>query len=101
MIDVQIALFPLRRSIATRLQEHAAAISHGKIEKSSVAKHALEQKHRIGMENAGKVKTVIKPYKLDAWESLFIANATTTLMNREDAPIVSSLFGLADLSITE
>ena len=53
------------------------------------------------MENAGKVKTVIKPYKLDAWESLFRANATTTLMNREDAPIVSSPFGLADLSITE
>ena len=53
------------------------------------------------MKNAGRVKTVIKPYNLDAWESLLIANATTTLMNREDAPIVSSLFRLADLSITE
>ena len=55
-----------RRSIATRLQEHAAVVSHGKIEKSSVAKHALEQKHRIDMENVCRVKTVIKPYKPDA-----------------------------------
>ena len=89
-----------RRSIATRLQEHAAAISSSKIERSSVAEHAVEHSHSIDMINADKVKTVNKNYKLDAWESLFMANATTTLMNREDAPIISLLFGLVDLSIT-
>ena len=88
-----------RRSIATRLQEHNAAVRTGRSEKSSVVEHAVERNHRIDMENVSKIKTVTQPYKLDAWKSLFITNPTPPLMNKDDQPITSSLFCLADLEV--
>ena len=46
-----------RRSIATRISEHTTAVNSQKVEKSSVAEHAVEFNHRIDTMNAGKVKS--------------------------------------------
>ena len=88
-----------RRSIAARIQEHTTAVTYKQGDKSSVAEHAIKLDHNIDSLNAGKLKMVRDAYKLNAWEPLFITNATSPLMNKDLPPIISPLFGLAELNI--
>ena len=84
-----------RRSIATRIQEHPTVVNYKQGDKSSVEEHAIVLDYNINSLNAGKLKMVRDAYKLDAWESLFITNVSSPLMNKDEPPIISPLFGLA------
>ena len=59
-----------RRSIQTRVNEHLQLAKNKKPDKSGVADHAIEFSHKINPGGAKKLKTVLKPWKLDAWESV-------------------------------
>lgn len=89
-----------RRAITERLKEHKSATDKGHIEKSSVAEHMILEQHEIDYDANKRLKYVMSPYKLDAWESLFINNSSHLLMNREPAPISSYLFSLTSLEIS-
>lgn len=81
-----------RRRIENRLNEHISATLHHHVDKSGVAEHMLSEGHRIDTQGMKKLKTVTKTRQLDAWESILIENSERPLMNKEEAPIHSSLF---------
>ncbi|XP_053692022.1 uncharacterized protein LOC128740504 [Sabethes cyaneus] len=84
-----------RRKFKIRLREHRKAVEHSRSCDSSVAAHSEELRHKINWESAKLFKTIKKVSLLNAWESMYIANAEKPLMNGDDPPIISPLFGLA------
>lgn len=88
-----------RRRVENRLNEHISATRNGLSEKSGVACHMLEENHNIDLQNMKLIKPVIKPIKLNAWESMLICNCEAPLMNIDDAPINSPLFYLYNTKI--
>lgn len=88
-----------RRKIKTRIKEHKNAVDANKPNESSVAVHTSNNNHNINWEEAKLIKSVQKISHLNAWESMIITNSKEPLMNEDDPPIVSCLFGLTDLTI--
>jgi len=80
------------RRIETREKDHDRAIRLKQIERSSVARHCLEQNHRKGAIKLAK--RVNNGQYLDAYESMYIAN-NFDLMNTGEPPISSKLFNFA------
>jgi hypothetical protein len=77
-----------------RDKEHDRAIRLNHPDLSAVAKHCLENNHQKGSSKL--VKTVDKPWELDAWESPFIhGEKEENLINIGEAPIYSQLFKFA------
>ncbi|XP_058811070.1 uncharacterized protein LOC131675968 [Topomyia yanbarensis] len=88
-----------RRKFKVRIREHKLAVDHERGNDSSVAVHTIAHNHTIDWDSAKLVKTVRKAAHLNAWESMYIANAEHVLMNEDDAPISSPLFHLTNLKI--
>ena len=88
-----------RRKVKVRLKEHKNAVDNQKSQESAVATHAERTNHKIDWNRAKLVKSVRKPFHLNAWESTFITNADEPLMNEDDPPITSCLFNLTKLKI--
>lgn len=83
-----------KRRIETREKEHTAAMRSRQKEKSSVARHCLEEGHVKG--EIQLIKRINEQVKLDAYESMYIAR-TDDLMNTGEPPIVSKLFKYAQI----
>ena len=64
-----------------------------------MAEHIWEFDHRINFENCKKLKAVNNNRQLNAWESLYMTENNSTLMNKEPPPITSQLFNLTGLEI--
>ncbi|XP_055527541.1 uncharacterized protein LOC129720131 [Wyeomyia smithii] len=88
-----------RRKVKVRLKEHKAAVDNGKTSESSVAAHAIGCDHVIDWKEAKLIKNVRKASQLNAWESYFISNSQERLMNEDDPPVTSCLFGLTKLRV--
>ena len=88
-----------RRKDKVRLKEHKAAVDNGKISESSVAAHAISCYHVINWKEAKLIKNVRKASQLNAWESYFISNSQERLLNEDDPPVTSCLFGLTKLRV--
>lgn len=88
-----------RRAVHCRIKEHERYIKQKDIHKA-VAAHTFdldnESPHFFDpiLENYKLIKTVNQPYKLDAYESLYISNGEN-LINIDASPIESNLFTLA------
>jgi hypothetical protein len=82
-----------RRTIYTRYQDHYRHSAKGETEKSSVAKHMLENNHSFSIEDLKLIKHVRSPMHLDAQESLEIHRHKPS-MNTDPGPITSKLFTL-------
>lgn len=81
-----------KRRLETRDKEHARAVKNRQREKSSVAKHCVDERHRKGeMELMIQVKD---HNELDAYESLCMS-VSSNLMNEAESPISSRLFKYA------
>jgi hypothetical protein len=79
-----------RRSIDERFKEHISMVRTRAEEKSSVAKHLLNNPgHVITPEDLSLVKRVDRPQHLDAWESIIIRKNDKT--NEDYGNIESSL----------
>lgn len=62
-----------RRSVIKHYKEHCAHVRLNQPEKSAVAKHVLKDLHAAKEDLKVKLKKqVSQPYKLDAWESLYM-----------------------------
>lgn len=81
-----------RRAIAKRYKEHDAHTRRMDVDKSSVARHMIDNNHSTNESNFKMLKRVNKYYELDAFESYFIHNNLTNLMNENDGPIKNSIF---------
>lgn len=82
-----------RRKLATRFKEHCSHIKHNRSSKSAVALHALEFDHLdVNKECVTLKKHVSNPLLLNAWESIYMYQNKTKLMNTDVAPINSPLF---------
>jgi hypothetical protein len=81
-----------KRRLDVRDKEHTSHVKMRQADKSSVAKHCIENGHARGPMKL--LERVNEPHKLDAYESLYIAKADK-LMNTGEAPIVSKLFTYA------
>ncbi|XP_058828559.1 uncharacterized protein LOC131688368 [Topomyia yanbarensis] len=88
-----------RRKFKVRIREHKHAVDHERGNDSSAAAYTIAHNHTIDWDSAKLVKTVRKAAHLNAWESMYIANAEHVLMNEDDAPISSPLFHLTNLKI--
>lgn len=86
-----------RRAIKIRYGEHERHINKNEPDKSSVAKHMIENQHTTSIENLKLVQKVNKYYKLDAYESLYIHKNKDIAMNENDGPIYNSVFNKFDL----
>ncbi|XP_062541740.1 uncharacterized protein LOC134209742 [Armigeres subalbatus] len=86
-----------RRKIKVRLREHKSAVETLKIHESSVAAHAVNCGHNINWEDSKLLRAVRKNSQLN--ESMFITNSKEPLMNEDEPPIVSNLFGLTEKNI--
>jgi len=83
-----------RRKVMKRYKEHCAHVRYNRPEKSAVAKHVLKDLHAAQKDLTVKLKKQVnQPYKLDAWESLFM-HRNKNSMNTDPAPIISPLFNL-------
>lgn len=85
-----------RRRVQERWKEHEAACPLKYPQKSAVAEHIIETGHEIGDKKL--LKEVTNPFELNAWESYFI-DTNEDLLNLEEAPIRSDLFGLAHFNL--
>ncbi len=81
-----------RRRLETREKEHERAIKAIEVDKSSVAKHMCENRHRKGEIEI--IRQVDNPWELDGYESLYIATGKS-LMNEGEPPLRSILFKFA------
>lgn len=88
-----------KRKAKVRLKEHKTAVDNGKSCDSSVAAHAISLNHVIDWKEAKLIKNIRKPSHLNAWESHHISNSEKPLMNEDDPPITSCLFGLTKLRV--
>lgn len=82
-----------RRAVEKRLYEHRYHLRRLEPQKSSVAKHMLEENHGIDFASVKLLKAIQKPSLLDAYESYYI-NKHNNTMNADSGPITSKLFGL-------
>jgi hypothetical protein len=81
-----------KRRIEIRGKEHSSATKFRQVEKSSVARHCIEEGHVC--DDIELIKKVDKFHQLDAYESLYMAT-TDSLINDKEAPIISKLFDFA------
>lgn len=84
-----------KRRLEQRQKEHERAVSNRQIEKSSVARHCMNEGHKVGKTTL--LKQVDKPMMLDGYESMYMAN-TDELMNEGEPPITSKLFKFASMT---
>lgn len=77
-----------RRALKTRFKEHQAHFKHKNLERSAMAKHAIEEDHYF--TNVKLVKEVRKPEQLDAYETLFIKKYQNFVLNNDTGPIQNS-----------
>lgn len=89
----QVYIGQSRRAIEIRYKEHRNHWLKGQPEKSSVAKHMIDEFHGFGTGNLKLLKSVPRNSYLDAFESLFI-HKTKKTMNADEGPIISPLFKL-------
>jgi hypothetical protein len=95
--EVQYQTYPAvyygqtRRSIDARFNEHMSIDNTRAEEKSSVAKHPLNNPgHVITLEDLSLVKKVNRPLHLDGWESIIIRkNDKKHLLNEDYGNIES------------
>lgn len=82
-----------RRAIDVRWVEHNKNIARNEPEKSSVAYHYLEYiDHDLNKNNFKMEKVVSDPYKLNAYETIYMKKNSHRLMNTQPPPIESILF---------
>lgn len=82
-----------RRAILKRYNEHQCHRKNNDGDKSSVAKHMMENSHSIDRTSLKLVHRVDKFYELDAYESFYIhQNKNKNLMNENNGPIANSIF---------
>jgi hypothetical protein len=81
-----------KRPSRKRDKEHTRHVNSREVNKSSVAKHCVENGHKRGEMKL--LKQVDNPLMLDSYESLYIAKCEN-LMNEGEPPISSSLFKFA------
>lgn len=88
-----------KRSIEVRYGEHEASIRKNETHpKSAVALHANEYDHKDWNTNNVVIKKAInQPYKLDAYESIYMYLNRSIAMNVMQAPIRSPLFRLIEI----
>lgn len=84
-----------KRRIETREKEHDRAIKFKQVGISSVAKHCIEEGHDRG--EIRLLKKVDDHFKLDAYESIYIAKCDN-LMNVGEPPMTSKLFDFVQLT---
>ena len=85
-----------KRRLSTRNDEHRRACTNKETQKSAVAEHMVKNRHKKG--ECQLIKTVNKPWRLDAWESLYMdKGGAERLMNTQEAPIKSRLFKFASV----
>ena len=85
-----------KRRLSTRNDEHRRACTNKEVQKSAVGEHMVENRHKKG--DCELLKTVDKPWKLDAWESLYMDKVEEDrLMNTQEAPVKSCLFRYASV----
>ncbi|KAJ8943152.1 hypothetical protein NQ318_022893, partial [Aromia moschata] len=89
-----------KRSILTRFKEHMAHLKYGRTEKSCVAQHAFDNKHRIDINNLKLIRNVTNSRQLDAFKSLEIIKCNNST-NKYNGPIPTSpLFSLINNTVT-
>ena len=84
-----------RRRYEIRKREHELAVNKKIIEKSAIAEHMEKENHNFNANNGQLLQVVSNETKLNAGESFFIDTEWAPLMNRNEAPIMSSLFKIA------
>lgn len=77
-----------RRSIKKRFQEHISHIKYNRPLKSNIANHVLNTQHDI--KDFKIIKHITEPYKLDAYESIFIYKNLNNSLNADGGPIPNS-----------
>lgn len=88
------------RNFNIRFKEHERHTRLNYPEKSTVAKHSIEEHYKLTLDK--KCLEIIKPvnqnFKLDAWESFYIQNSLlknqNKLLNEQSGTIISELFEL-------
>lgn len=88
-----------RRAVHYRIKEHERYIKQKNL-RTSLALHAYDLNNDAPHlfdpnQNYKIIKAVSQPYKLDAYESLYIS-VTDNLLNIDDCPIQSNLFTLVN-----
>ncbi|XP_031634452.1 uncharacterized protein LOC116347852 [Contarinia nasturtii] len=86
-----------RRAIIMRYGEHDRHITNEEPEKSRVAKHMIENGHKMSIANLKLLHRVNKCNELDAYESYYINRNKNNSMNENDGPIYNSIFGKFDV----
>lgn len=83
-----------KRSIEKRFKEHQYHTRIQDTEKSSVAKHMVDNNHTFELSNLKLIHRVDKFYELNAHESFYIHKNKNNrnLMNENDGPIANSIF---------
>lgn len=81
-----------KRAVIKRYKEHRYHTNCNDAEKSSVAKHMIENGHCFDQSGLKLIKRVDDFYKLNAFESFYINKNKNILMNENDGPIRNSIF---------
>lgn len=84
-----------KRKLIDRHKEHKRHTLNKQINSSAVAQHMIENNHKIDDNKFNKIRTINKNYLLDSYESFYITTSDKKLMNREEPPIQSHLYQLA------
>lgn len=82
-----------RRAIHSRFLEHRNHWRNGEDQRSSVAKHMIEEDHSFDSKSVKLIKHVPNQFQLDAYESIFISKIQPK-MNADNGPIESKLFSI-------
>lgn len=85
-----------RRKIKTRFKEHEANTIKGEVDKSSIARHMINNNHSFSIDNLKLIQRVDKYYKLNAFESYHI-NRGNNLMNENEGPIKDPIFSKVNI----
>lgn len=80
-----------RRKIEIRYKEHRTNTVKGEIDKSSIARHMIDNDHNFSISNLKLIQRVDKSYKLNAYESYHISKRNN-LINENEGPILNPIF---------
>lgn len=90
----------IRRTINKRFQEYIFHIRYNRPHKSKIANHILKSQHNI--KDLKLVKHISQPYKLDAYESIFIHKNLDNSLNADKGPIPKShLYQIKKFTISQ
>ena len=82
-----------KRTIEKRLKEHKLQFRNKEPQKSAVAHHLIQKRHRVEEISTKLLKHVTDCRRLPFWESMLMRTRNDVLMNME-LPIASPLYSL-------